>query len=87
MKETKSDSVYREEHELMMRVIFGDKDLKELGMKDKVDAMYDILIQIKGVSGFFGGIGGWLKWLIIIAGVIGIIKGWWVAAVTSVLNK
>ena len=84
MKEPKDAVSYREEHELMMRVIFGDKELGELGMKEKIDEVHSILTQIKGVSGFFTGVGTWLKWFLVIAGVIGIIKGWWVAAIASV---
>ena len=89
MKEPKIDSTiaHKNEHELMMRVIFGDKELGEIGMKNKVDDMHDILVSIKNVSIFFSGVGSILKWLIIIAAVIGIIKGWWAGVVGYLLNK
>lgn len=83
----KTDSAYRDEHELMMRVIFGDKDHGEMGMKEKIDEVHEILTQIKGVSGFFSSLGAWLKWLLVIGGFIGLVKGWWVAVIASVVTE
>jgi len=78
---------YQEEHELMMHVMFGNKELNELGMKDKVDAMYKILTNVESVSNVFGTVLGWLKWLLIIAAITGVVKAWWGAAVMSVFSK
>ena len=64
----------RDDFQRLERVIFGDED--ELGMKKKVDAIYDILTQARGVSNFFGGVRGTLLFLIAIGGVIAMLKGW-----------
>lgn len=86
MRTEKSSKAYQEEHELMMRVLFGDKELGEMGMKEQVDAIYAVLMQIKSVNGFFSGIGTFIKYLLVVAGFIVVIKGWWSAAVSSVLK-
>lgn len=70
-----------------MQVIFGDKDTGLIGMKEKVDEIHTILLQVKNVSKFFGGIGDALKWLLIITAVIGAVKGWWVGLLTSIAHK
>lgn len=57
-------------------VVFGNKELGEKGMKEKVDEMHEILIQARGIGGFFSGIKGFLGIFIIIATAIIIIKGW-----------
>jgi len=77
----------QEEHENLMKVIFGDQETGLIGMKDKVDEIHDILISIKSVSKFFGGIGTTLKWLLVIAGVVGVIKGWWAGILGFIINK
>ena len=64
----------RENFQRLERVIFGDDD--EMGMKKKVDAIYDILTQARGVSNFFGGVRGTLLFLIAVGGVIAMLKGW-----------
>lgn len=72
------------------RVLFGDKQLGEIGMKDKVDEMHDILIASRNVTGFFGKIGGFGKWVFVIVGLVGLLKGWWFAlfiATSNILNK
>lgn len=56
------------------RVIFGDAD--EIGMKKKVDAIYDILTQSRGVFNFLGGVRGTLLFFITIGAVIAMLKGW-----------
>ena len=75
-----------QEHDLMMRVIFGDKESGELGMKEKVDDMHKILIASQNVGGFFGKIGVGLKWLLVIAAVVGIIRGWWIGLLTFLIK-
>ena len=50
-------------------VLFGDREIGEIGMKQKVDEIHGLLIQLKGLKGFFG--------LVILVGVLIItLKGW-----------
>lgn len=58
------------------KALFGDNDLKQQGIKDKVDAMYDILVQVNHIKGFFSVFGSFLRILIFIGVVIGVMKGW-----------
>lgn len=48
------------------RILFGDKNTEEKGMKEKVDEMYSILTQANGVTNFFGRLGGGLGFLILV---------------------
>ncbi len=57
-------------------VLFGNKEIGEMGMKDKVDKMYELLIQSRGVLGFFTGIRGPIMGAIALATFIGWLKGW-----------
>ncbi len=70
------DNFERGEHNFrrLERVIFGDAD--EIGMKKKVDAIYEILTQSRGVLNFFGGIRGTLLFLLSIGALIAMVKGW-----------
>lgn len=63
------------------RAIFGDKELGEPGMKDKVDEMHAILMSFKGANKVLSGGLLSFKTIMIIVGIIGIIKGWWVQLV------
>ncbi len=68
------DSSYRLDNgdrnfEKLNRVLFGDKDSQEIGMKDKVDEIHKLVTKVDGVGGF-------LKWLIIAGGALGAIKLW-----------
>lgn len=74
------------EHDTLMRVIFGDEATGDVGMKKKVDEIHTLLTQAKNVGGFFNGVGSTLKWLLVIGAVIGLIKGWWVGVVASIIN-
>mgnify|MGYP003461668275 CR=1 FL=1 len=76
-----------EEHNLMMRIIFGDKDSGEIGMKAKVDEMHSILLATQNVSGFFGGVKGTLGWLLLIGAVIALLKGWFAGLISFLLLK
>ena len=58
------------------RVIFGDESMDEIGMKKKVDAIYEILTQSRGVLNFFGGIRGTLLFLLSIGALVAMVKGW-----------
>lgn len=62
--------------ERMERVLFGDKSTEEMGMKEKVDAMYEILVQAKGVGGFLKETKGYLQLIIFFSAVMVILKGW-----------
>lgn len=53
----------------LKEVVFGNEEIKEKGIKEKVDEMHNILIGLKGVKGLFG--------LVIMLGIfIATIKGW-----------
>jgi len=60
----------------MREVIFGNKQTGEKGMKEKLDTIYEILVQARGVGNFFGGIKGILGLLIVMGAAVTIIKGW-----------
>ena len=69
----------KEDHENFKRldlVLFGDESIGEIGMKKKVDAIYEILTQSRGVLNFFGGIRGTLLFLLSIGALIAMVKGW-----------
>ena len=57
-------------------VLFGDESIGEIGMKKKVDAIYEILTQSRGVFNFLGGVRGTLLFFITIGAVIAMLKGW-----------
>lgn len=78
LKKQFDDHVRSNEHDfaILERAVFGDKDLNEMGMKEKVDEMHRMLVQAKGVTGFFTGLRGGLMLLLAVVAVIGWIKGW-----------
>lgn len=39
---------------VLKEVVFGNEKTKEKGMKEKVDEMHEILVQLKGIKGLFG---------------------------------
>lgn len=59
----------QEEHDSLMRVIFGDEETGEKGMKKKLDEIHEILVQLNGVGWF-------LKWIIIVCGALAALKVW-----------
>ena len=65
----------------LMADYYGDKETGDLGTRDMVKELYDVLIASRNVVSFFGGIGTSLKWLLVIAAVVGVIKGWWASIV------
>ena len=77
----------KERSDLHHRVIFGDEDMKQKGIMGKVDDMHEILMQAKSVSKFFGGIGGTLKWVLIIAAVITVFKAWGASIIAMILHS
>lgn len=84
-------NTHDEEHNLMMRVIFGDPDIKnDVGMKAKVDEMHEILKSVKGAGSGLSTLGTVLRWLLIIGAVFALFKGWWaglLAVITSSITK
>lgn len=65
---------------------YGDKETGDLGTKDMVKEMYDVLIASRNVASFFSAIGSSLKWVLVIAAVVGVIKGWWASIMVWVYN-
>ena len=51
------------------KVIFGDKEHNVKGMNEKLDEMYTILVQAKGIKGLFGTI-------ILFGATLTVIKVW-----------
>lgn len=51
------------------RVLFGDKETGEKGMNDKVTDIHQRITQVDGVGTF-------LKWIIVIGGVLSVLKFW-----------
>jgi len=76
MKPADSTEATKKNIEVLNRVIFGDTETGDIGMQQKVDEMHKLLMQARNVGGFFGSVGGTLKWLLVIAAVIVVIKGW-----------
>jgi hypothetical protein len=60
----------------MTHVLFGNTEMKEKGMVDKVDEMHKLLVQAQNVGGFFGSIGKFGKWVFVIVGLLAMIKLW-----------
>jgi len=83
MEKLLSEHIKEEESLLKLhhRAIFGDIELGEPGMKDKVDEMHSILMSFKGANRFLSGGLLSFKTIMILVGIVGIIKGWWVALV------
>lgn len=73
---TESDSVKLSK---LMDDYYGDKETGDIGTRDMVKEMYDVLIASKNVASFFSNIGSSLKWILVVAAVVGVIKGWWVS--------
>lgn len=66
---SKKPSQREEEHETLMRVIFGDEQTGEKGMKEKVDEIHQMIVQVNGVGSF-------LKWIIVIGASLAAVKLW-----------
>lgn len=76
-----------EEHSLLMRVIFGDDELGEMGMKEKVDEIYDILTSAKNLIKVLDTFSLVLKWVAGIVIIFGLFKGWFAGLIAFILNK
>lgn len=67
----KETEIVKDNVKLLKNVVFGNKEIGEMGIKEKVDDIHNILIQAKGIKGFFG--------LIILIGILIItLKGWFI---------
>lgn len=51
------------------RAIFGDDELGDTGMKNKVDEIHKMIVQVNGVGSF-------LKWIIVISASLAALKLW-----------
>lgn len=82
-EEIKTMKEMLETHE---RALFGDEKLGELGLIRMNKEMYDILIASKNVTGMFGKVGAIGKWVFVIVGILGILKGWWIGLLTFLIK-
>lgn len=57
------------------KVLHGNPETGDIGMVKKVNDMYDIITQAKGVGNFFGGMRGLLGLMITVGAVIVMLKG------------
>lgn len=55
--------------EEIRKTLYGDKEIGVIGMNEKLDSIYEILVQAKGIKGMF-------NMLLLIAAVIAVLKGW-----------
>lgn len=62
----KSDEIFQDK---INRVLFGDKTTDDIGMKEKVDDIHKMLVQVNGVGNF-------LKWIIVVGASLAAIKVW-----------
>lgn len=70
----------------MNKVMYGDKEAGEMGMKEKVDEMHKLLVQAQNVGGFFTGIKSLVGWLLVIGAFIALMKGWLSALVLYLIK-
>lgn len=68
-------------------VIFGNPEIGELGMKEKVDVMYEILTSLKTLLSFLEGFSKVLKWFVGIGIAFALFKAWASGLITYLLNK
>ncbi len=65
-----------DEHDRLMSVIFGNEETGDIGMKEKVDEIHQLLIQAKNVGGFFGGVKSLMGWMLVLGLFVALAKGW-----------
>jgi len=80
----KADELY---HQRIDRLLFGNEKEGEKGMKQKHDEMYDFLMSYKHVTGFFGGFGSTIKWVLLVAGLITMLKSVWATLLAHSILK
>lgn len=72
---------------VLKRVIFGDDETGEVGMKHKVDEMYSILKNIEAFIKASSGIGSFIKWILLIGAGITAFKMWGAALVSFLVSS
>jgi hypothetical protein len=79
-----SDEIFQGE---IKHILYGNKDMQEMGLIEMNKEMYKILTQAKNVKGFFGGIGSFGKWVFLVVGMIAIFKVWGAALVAWFISN
>lgn len=65
----------REIHDMRI-LLLGNPSTGEVGMKQKLDEIHNILTQSKGVIAFFGGVRGIIGFIVVFAAAVTVLKGW-----------
>lgn len=60
----------------MDRVLFGDSETGEIGMNDKVNAMYDVMMKGRGIISLFGGTKNVVLFAVALGALIAYVRGW-----------
>lgn len=74
LQHSADNAALKKAQEKTERAIWGDKELGEKGMKEKVDEIHTLLTQARTIRDFFGGFRGPATWILTIAGLIAILK-------------
>jgi len=70
MKEMKQTlELHSDQLATIKSTLYGNKETGAIGMNDKLDSIYEILIQAKGIKGMF-------NMILLFAAVIAVFKGW-----------
>lgn len=85
MNEHEQKLMYNE-HQTLMKVIFGNEQTGEMGMKAKIDEVHELLIQAKAVGGLFSGVKSMAGWLLVIGAVVALAKGWAIGMLAYLLK-
>lgn len=91
-EKTDRDNFYQINKKLddMWRVVFGNEDTKEKGMKDQVTEMYELLISRRKVIGFFSSVGVGMRTILFLIGFIVAMKTLGISIISwfiDILNK
>jgi len=76
-----------EEHKLLMRVMFGDKETGEIGQIEMVKEIYSILTSAKNLIRFMDKFGTLIKWVAGIGLAIALLKGWVAGLLLALIGK
>jgi len=76
-----------EEHKLLMRVMFGDKETDEIGQIEMVKEIYSILTSAKNLIKFLDIFGALIKWVAGVGIAYFILKGWATAFLLALIGK
>jgi hypothetical protein len=77
----------QERYETMQKILFGDENSGELGMTQKVDAMYEILVSAKTLISILDSFGKMTKWIVGIGLAFALFKGWLVSLIHYLLIR